>query len=326
MQRRHTSPRPCIGVAVGELDGRAVAVSGSYFGDFLRDRPGILRVWDLSDEEKPLPGSLIGHYGGSKALAITRLDGQPVLVSGGFDHTVRAWDLKDSLDRMPDRVEHQTIEWLQACELGGRPVVVSKSSAGVSFSKSWVWRKKVDGGEIIGSTTDRFSYRGFSCRTAGHRHLLQAVYPGLGSSRRNADRRPLARSGPPRRPLRQAGARRRGRSASASTTRCRPSELGAHVRRPPTSECGICGPVRRWACRSRSTAAPEARSPSGGSAIGRWSSSAMTSPATMTFPGDGNLLATSDFRRGTSAAGGCVWEPLPAYHERGSRTSAPSAS
>ena len=129
-----------IGVAAGEIDGHAVAVSGNFCsGD-----PGILRVWDLTDEEQPLRGSLVGHYGGSKALAITQLGGRPMLVSGGFDHTVRAWDLKDSLEQMPDHVEYQTIDWLQACELGGRPVVVSKGCATISFSKSWVWHKKVD--------------------------------------------------------------------------------------------------------------------------------------------------------------------------------------
>ena len=129
-----------IGVATGKVDGRTVAVSGSYFGS----APGNLRVWDLTDENQPLKGSLVGHYGGSKALAITRLGDRAVLVSGGFDHAVGVWDLAASLDRMPDRVEHQTIEWLQACELGGRPVVVSKSFASVSFSKSWVWHKKVN--------------------------------------------------------------------------------------------------------------------------------------------------------------------------------------
>ena len=132
--------RTIIGVAVGELDGQAVAVSGSYFG---ADR-GILRVWDLAAAEKPLRGSLVGHHGGVKALAITRLDGQPVLVSGGLDHTVRIWDLAASLRRMPDRIEHQTAEWIQACELSGRQVVVSKGFTRVSFSKSWVWHKKVD--------------------------------------------------------------------------------------------------------------------------------------------------------------------------------------
>jgi WD40 repeat protein len=129
-----------IGVATGEVDGRPVAVSGNFFGT----DPGLLRVWDLADEEKPLRGSLVGHYGGSKALAITSLDGRPVLVSGGFDHAVGVWDLAASLHRTPDRVEHQYVEWLQACELGGRPVVVSKSFATVSFSKSWVWHKTVN--------------------------------------------------------------------------------------------------------------------------------------------------------------------------------------
>jgi WD40 repeat protein len=132
-----------IGVAVGELDGRTVAVSSGYFG---ADR-GILRVWDLAAAEKPLRGSLVGHHGGVKALAITRLDCQPVLVTGGLDHTVRIWDLAVSLRRMPDRIEHQTAEWIQACELSGHPVVVSKGFARVSFSQSWVWRKKADDDE-----------------------------------------------------------------------------------------------------------------------------------------------------------------------------------
>ena len=131
--------RTIIGVAVGELDGQAVAVSGSYFGT---DR-GILRVWDLAAAEKPLRGSLIGHHGGVKALAITRLDGQPMLVSGGLDHTVRIWDLAASLRRMPDRIEHHTAEWIQACELSGRQVVVAKGHTRVSFSQNWVWHRKV---------------------------------------------------------------------------------------------------------------------------------------------------------------------------------------
>ena len=124
-----------------EVDGHAVAVSGN----FSRDRPGdFARVGPCRRGATVAEGSLVGHYGGSKALAITRLDGRPVLVSGGFDRAVRVWDLKDSLDQMPDRVEYHYFEWLQACELGGRPVVVSKSFATISFSKSWVWHKKVD--------------------------------------------------------------------------------------------------------------------------------------------------------------------------------------
>jgi WD40 repeat protein len=130
-----------IGVAVGEVDGRAVAVSGNFFGT----DPGILRVWDLEAENEPLMGSLIGHYGGVQSLVTARLGDRPVLVSGGFDRAIGVWDLKDSLNRMADRVEHHDFEWLQACHLGaGRPAVVSKSSATVSFAKSWVWRKKVD--------------------------------------------------------------------------------------------------------------------------------------------------------------------------------------
>ena len=183
-----------IGVAAGEVDGHAVAVSGKFFfGD-----PGILRVWDLTDEDKPLRGSLAGHYGGSKALAITRLGGRPVLVSGGFDHTVRAWDLKDSLDQMPDRIEYQTIDWLLACDLDGRPVVTSKSFASVSFSKGWVWHKKVErspgeapskSGQQIISNPPRFSDG-----TRGHRDLRRTDHQSVGPSRRGVSRFPFAGS------------------------------------------------------------------------------------------------------------------------------------
>jgi hypothetical protein len=128
-----------IGVAAGDVDGHAVAVTGNFFGL----DPGIVRVWDLADDQEPLRGSLTGHYGGVQALAITHLDGRAMLVSGGFDHAVCVWDLAARLDRTPDRIEYQHISWLEAGEVvGGRPVVTSKSSVIVNFSKDRAWQKR----------------------------------------------------------------------------------------------------------------------------------------------------------------------------------------
>jgi len=132
-----------IGVAAGELDGRAIAVSGNFFG-FMGD-PGVLHVWDLGNEEEPLRGSLVGHYGGVQALAVTRLDDRPAVVSGGMDHTVRAWDLATSLQPARGRHEYYHINWLLACELQGSSAVVCNSNRitpSAAISKSPLWHEQ----------------------------------------------------------------------------------------------------------------------------------------------------------------------------------------
>ena len=71
-------------VAVGELDGRPVAVSGGA--------DGTVRVSDLASGT-PAGDPLTGHAGWVRAVAVGELDGRPVVVSGGDDGTVRVWDL-----------------------------------------------------------------------------------------------------------------------------------------------------------------------------------------------------------------------------------------
>jgi hypothetical protein len=80
---RHTSP--VRAVAVGELDGRPVVVSG---GD-----DATVRVWDLRTST-PIGEPLSGHTGSVNAVAVGELDGRPVVVSGGSDHTMWVWDLR----------------------------------------------------------------------------------------------------------------------------------------------------------------------------------------------------------------------------------------
>ncbi|WP_157521852.1 WD40 repeat domain-containing serine/threonine protein kinase [Herbidospora cretacea] len=71
-------------LATTELNGRPVAVSGSW--------DGTVRVWDLVTGT-PVGSPLTGHRGWVTSVAVTLLDGSPVVVAGGRDGTVRSWRL-----------------------------------------------------------------------------------------------------------------------------------------------------------------------------------------------------------------------------------------
>ena len=299
-----------IGVAVGEVEGRAIAVSGKFS---LND-PGILRVWDLTDEKKPLQGSLAGHYGGSEALAITRLDDRPVLVSGGFDRTVRAWDLEDNLDQMPDRVEYQATDWLLACELGGRPVVISKDSASVSFSKNWVWHKKVNEDRRI-SDGSFLIYRASIVereRTETSAKPVIRVWDQADGTPVDAQSLNLDRLGD-----------------VCATGRVGGTALGVTVDDPTQSE--------RFGVREKNTCL-RVRDLRTGAQVGRpvpINHSATLAiavgglgdrpvvvfgddfPGNDDFPGDDDLLEDVRLQAWDVRAGRLIWEPLPAYHGRG---------
>jgi WD40 repeat protein len=75
---------PVTAVAVGELDGRPIAVTG---GD-----DATVRVWDLRTGHQH-GDALTGHVGPVTAVAFGELDGQPIAVTGGRDATVRVWTL-----------------------------------------------------------------------------------------------------------------------------------------------------------------------------------------------------------------------------------------
>jgi WD40 repeat protein len=74
-------------VAVGELDGRAIAVSSGA--------DQTLRVWDLA-AGAALGEPLKGHTDFVGAVAVGKLDGRAIAVSGGDDQTLRVWDLAGS--------------------------------------------------------------------------------------------------------------------------------------------------------------------------------------------------------------------------------------
>jgi WD40 repeat protein len=106
-----------LAVAVGELNGRPVIVSGGL--------DATLRAWELADGT-PIGDPLARHHGAVTAVAVGELDGRPVIVSGGVDGTVRLWD--------PTGGEDLAIavgSGVHAVTLGERGHVVVGAGAGV---------------------------------------------------------------------------------------------------------------------------------------------------------------------------------------------------
>ncbi len=105
-------------LAIGELDGCPVAVSGG--GD------GLVRVWDLRAGTKR-GEPLTGHTYDVAAVTVGELDGTPVAVtSDGVDGTVRIWDLRAGRARGgPLTASWGDVAALAVGEVDGVPVAVS---------------------------------------------------------------------------------------------------------------------------------------------------------------------------------------------------------
>jgi hypothetical protein len=118
------------GVAVGEVDGTPVVVSGGGMGD------RTVQVWDVTTGE-PLLEPLTGHTGRVSSVAVGELDGTPIAVSGGsldstqsvgaFDHTVRVWDLTDGEELRVLTGHTNLTTTVVLGELDGDPIVASAS-------------------------------------------------------------------------------------------------------------------------------------------------------------------------------------------------------
>ncbi|GIH29406.1 hypothetical protein Aph01nite_77160 [Acrocarpospora phusangensis] len=74
-----------VSLAVGELDGRPVALTGG--GD------NTLRLWDLTTATQLAATTPNGHTDVVESFTVAELDGRRVLVSGSADSTVMVWDL-----------------------------------------------------------------------------------------------------------------------------------------------------------------------------------------------------------------------------------------
>ena len=82
----HTLPGHTGGVssvAIGQVDGRPVIVSGS--------NDQTVRVWDATTGT-PIGDPFTGHTDWVSSVAIGQVDGRPVIVSGSNDQTVRIWN------------------------------------------------------------------------------------------------------------------------------------------------------------------------------------------------------------------------------------------
>jgi WD40 repeat protein len=104
-------------VAVAELDGRPIAVTGS--GD------GTVRLWDLPEQRQVT--ILTGHTGGVTAVAVAELDGRPIAVTSGYDKTVRLWDLAEQCQIGILTGHTGKVDAVAVAELDGRPTAVTSS-------------------------------------------------------------------------------------------------------------------------------------------------------------------------------------------------------
>ncbi|MFI2433056.1 WD40 repeat domain-containing protein [Streptomyces sp. NPDC018693] len=152
---RETGPG-ALTVVTGVVDGRPVAVNGSY-GD-------TVLVWDLSPYRQ-ISKPLIGHTGqmhaaavgvvdgrpvvvtgdgvwdlftgeqvgkpmagGARAVSLGVLEGRPIAVTGGWDHTVRVWDLTTRQQIGEPLTGHTSdVVAVATAVVDGRPVAVTGS-------------------------------------------------------------------------------------------------------------------------------------------------------------------------------------------------------
>ncbi|MFF0248232.1 WD40 repeat domain-containing protein [Streptosporangium sandarakinum] len=122
---------PVGAVAVGELEGRPVAVSaGSGHNDTT------LRVWDLTTGD-PIGEPIVAHPEGVTELSLGEVDGRPVAVTGGYDNAVRIWDLTTRrLVGDPIRLDNtERVDAVAVGEVSGRAVVVATGDWGDATHK-----------------------------------------------------------------------------------------------------------------------------------------------------------------------------------------------
>ncbi len=117
----HTKKVGCV--AVGELDGRPIAVTGST--------DETARVWDLASQRQIGEPLTVGTS--VSAVAIGELGDYTVVLTGAADGTVKVWDLSagqeygDALTGHTNRVESIAIG-----AFNGRPVVLTASADGTA--------------------------------------------------------------------------------------------------------------------------------------------------------------------------------------------------
>ncbi|MGX9884318.1 caspase family protein [Streptomyces sp. NPDC002276] len=117
----HTKQVDCV--AVGDLDERPVAVTGSV--------DATVRVWDLTTQRQI--GEPLAMGVAVSAVAIGELGEYTVALAGGVDGTVRIWDLSAGQEYGKPLTGHTNgIEAIRIGALGERPVVLTASGDGTA--------------------------------------------------------------------------------------------------------------------------------------------------------------------------------------------------
>ncbi len=173
-----------LSVAVTQLDGRPVAVSGSLdqtvrIWDLASAAPtgrrvirrtgpvfalagtrldgravavggadeGRVRIWDL-DTRLAGVGRLTGHTANVQAVALARVDGRSIAVTAGTDQTVRVWDLgTNSLVGKPLVGHRHYVFGTAIARLGDRPVAVTVGADEVV--RTWDLRSQTPAGKAL---------------------------------------------------------------------------------------------------------------------------------------------------------------------------------
>lgn len=127
-------------IAVAEVDGRWVAVTGSGCPgcDSCDTCQGQLRVWKLADGS-PVTDPIAAHARSVDAIAVTEVAGRPVILSGGHDNLLRMWDLRTGEPIGSPVAGHRQltdistgIAAIAVGELDGRPVAVTGGRDGAA--------------------------------------------------------------------------------------------------------------------------------------------------------------------------------------------------
>ncbi len=91
----------------GEVLGLAFAPGTSDIVTTGRD--GCIRIWRL-DSARSSANVLRGHQGTVMPLAMAHTDAGPMLISGGWDHTLRTWDLRTGAPGKAFQIEFEAID------------------------------------------------------------------------------------------------------------------------------------------------------------------------------------------------------------------------
>ncbi len=130
----HAKPIGCV--AVGKLDGRPIAVTGSA------DKTA--RIWDLTTQQQIGEPLRVGVA--VRAVAIGELGHYTVALTGGVDGTVRVWDLSAGQEYGSSLTGHtNSVESIVIGALAGKAVALTASTDGTARMWDLTHRRQLGG-------------------------------------------------------------------------------------------------------------------------------------------------------------------------------------